>query len=87
MATKVSAEKRNRQNKKLNTRNRQTRATVRTAIKEVTTSVVAKDSLKAKSNLTKTTSLIAKAGNKGLLHKKNVARKISRLTKKVNALG
>lgn len=86
MATHASAEKRNRQNKRTNARNRNARAAVRTAIKEVITSVTAKDSPKAKENLKKTTSIIAKAGNKGLLHKKNVARKVSRLTRKVNSM-
>ena len=86
MATHVSAEKRNRQNKRINTRNRKTRSEMRTAIKEVVASVAAKDSPKAKESLKKTTSLIAKAANKGLLHKKNVARKVSRLTRRVNAI-
>jgi len=86
MATHASAEKRNRQNKRINARNRKTRATMRSAIKEVVASVAAKDAPKAKENLKKTTSLIAKAGNKGLLHKKNVARKVSRLARRVNSM-
>ena len=86
MATHVSAEKRNRQNKRINARNRKTRAAMRSAIKDVVSSVEAKDSSKAKESLKKTTSIIAKAANKGLLHKKNVARKVSRLTRRVNSM-
>ena len=86
MATHASAEKRNRQNKKINERNRKARGAMRTAIKEVVASVAAKDSPKAKEGLKKTTSLIAKAANKGLLHKKSVARKVSRLTRRVNSI-
>ncbi len=86
MAIHSSAIKRNKQNKKLNAANRQKRSTMRTAIKDVKASTVAKDAPKATAGLKKATSIIAKAGNKGLLHKNNVARKISRLTKSVNAI-
>ena len=84
MANKSSAEKRNRQNKKTNERNRQARSALRGKIKEVVTAASAKDK-KASENLKSTVSAIAKAASKKLVHKKNAARKISRLTKKVNA--
>ena len=85
MATHASAEKRNKQNIKRNARNKQARSTLRSAVKEVTVAVSKKDAAAVQSTLKVATSLLAKAANKKLVHKKTAARKISRLTKQANA--
>ena len=85
MATHASAEKRDKQNKKRNARNKQARSTLRSAVKEVGTAISKKDSAVLQTSLKTATSLLAKAANKKLVHKKTAARKISRLTKKANA--
>jgi small subunit ribosomal protein S20 len=48
--------------------------------------VEGKDQAGAVNSLGKAIPEIAKAAAKGILHKRNASRKISRLTKKVNAL-
>jgi small subunit ribosomal protein S20 len=86
LATHKSAEKRNRQNKKLRTRNVAAKSAIKTKVRTVIESVDSKNkeiSLKA---LKSVIPALAKAAGKGLIHKKNASRKISRLTKKVNAL-
>jgi small subunit ribosomal protein S20 len=86
LATHKSAEKRNRQNKKHRTRNVAAKSAIKTKVKTVIESVNTNNkeiSLKA---LKAVIPALDKAAGKGLIHKKNASRKISRLTKKVNAL-
>ena len=87
MANHKSAEKRARQNDKRRMRNASARSRVKTAVKATLASVEGKDVEKSREVLLDTTKTIAKASAKGIFHKKTAARKISRLTKKVNALG
>ena len=58
-------------------RNKAIKSGVKTAIKKVEAAVAA---------LKDATSAIASAGSKGIFHKNNAARKVSRLTKLVNGL-
>ncbi len=63
-------------------RNKSARTALRTTLKKANTSIASNepsgDAVKAASVA------LAKAGGKGLIHKKNAARKISRLTKRAN---
>lgn len=86
MATHKSAIKRIRQNKKRRTRNRHFRTNMRTCIKNVRLAIEGKDSEKAAAVLKETIPVIDKAAGKGLIHKRNASRKISRLTRLVNSL-
>lgn len=86
MATHKSAEKRNRQNKKRNLRNSAMKSRIKTGAKKVLASIAAKDKTAAETTLKQAISLIDKAASKGTLHRNTAARKISRLTKRVNAL-
>lgn len=86
MATHKSAEKRSRQNETRRVRNSNVKSAVKTKIKSVVTAVDAKDKEKSKAALAATIPAIAKGSAKGALHKKTASRKISRLTKSVNAL-
>jgi len=86
LATHKSAEKRSRQTEKRQERNTAIKSRVRTNIKSVLSAVEGKDQAGAAQSLGKAIPEIAKAAAKGILHKRNASRKISRLTRKVNAL-
>lgn len=86
MASHKSAIKRMKQNEKRRERNTAARSNVKTAIKKVIGAVGAKDKEEAGKMLTAAIPQIAKASAKGILHKRSAARKISRLTRKVNAV-
>ena len=86
MATHLSAIKRARQNEKRRLRNLQIRSTVKSSVKKVRAAVENKDVEGAKTALSKTIPLIQKARSKGVFHKNASARKVSRLTREVNAL-
>ncbi len=86
MATHKSAEKRDRQNKKHRQRNIAAKSALKTTIKSVVTSIDGKNKEKSVSALKVAIPALSKAASKGIIHKKNASRKISRLTKKVNAL-
>ncbi len=76
-----------RQSEERRKRNVSIRTHVKTRVKAVLKAVEEKDLEKSGEALVKANSVIAKASSKGILHKNNAARKISRLTRKVNALG
>ena len=63
-------------------RNKAIRSEVKTSIKKVEAAVAAND----KAALTVAISTIESASSKGIYHKNNSARKVSRLTKLVNGL-
>ena len=86
MANHKSAEKRNRQNKIRNARNTHIRSTMRTYVKKVRLAVAEGDSEVAQAMLEKAVPCIDKAATKGVIHKATASRKISRLTKLVDAL-
>ncbi|MBI5206534.1 MAG: 30S ribosomal protein S20 [Candidatus Firestonebacteria bacterium] len=83
MPTHKSAEKRMRADKKRNLVNSSTKSTLKTLRINVLKSKTKDDAIM---NLKKAISSIDKAACKGIIHKNSAARKVSRLTKKVNAL-
>ena len=87
MATHKSAEKRMRQNEKRRLRNASVKTHVKTRIKGVLSALEEKDQEKSRTALLSAVKVIDAAASKGVLHKNNAARKISRLTKKVNLIG
>ena len=84
MANIKSAKKRILVAKTRNERNKSVMSAVQTAIKKVEAAVAAND--KAAAALLSATSIIDKAAKKGVYHKNNAARKVSRLSKAVNTL-
>jgi small subunit ribosomal protein S20 len=86
LATHLSAIKRARQAEKRRLRNLHIKTTVKSTIKTVTVAVEKKDAEGAQKALLKAIPLIQKAQSKGVFHKNTSARKISRLTREVNAL-
>ena len=65
-------------------RNKAIKSGVKTAIKKVEAAVTAKDKEAAAAALVNATTVIDKATTKGVYHKNNAARKVSRLAKLVN---
>lgn len=86
MAIHLSAIKRTRQNEKRRVRNLQIKSTVKSSVKKVRTAIAKKDVEGARKALLKAIPLIQKAYSKNVFHKNTSARKISRLTREVNAL-
>ena len=87
MAHHKSALKRIKQNAKKADRNKHVRSTLRTFIKRVREAVAAKDNALAKESLTAAIPVIDSAASKGVIHRSNASRNISRLTRLVNTLG
>ena len=86
MANIKSAKKRVLVNQKKADRNKSIKSAVKTSIKKVEAAVVAKDKEAAVAALANAISTIDKAATKGVYHKNNAARKVSRLYKAVNTL-
>ncbi len=81
-----SSKKRAVQSEKRRVRNSARKSDVKTAVKKVIDAVESKDASSAKDLLRIAQAKLARAGGKGLLHKNAVARKMSRLAKKVKAI-
>ena len=81
-----SAKKRILVNQTKADRNKAIRSAVKTSMKKVDAAVAANDKEAAKAALTVAISTIESAASKGVYHKNNSARKVSRLTKLVNAM-
>ena len=86
MANHQSAVKRMLQGEKRRVRNKHVKSTIKTYVKKYLNSVEEKNSDAAKENLRLAESYIKKAAGKGVIHKRNASRKISRLTRKYNVL-
>ncbi|MBQ7606719.1 MAG: 30S ribosomal protein S20 [Desulfovibrionaceae bacterium] len=85
MANHKSALKRHRQSLIHQARNRSNRTRVKNAVKAVNVALQAKDLDSARESLVKATSILSKAAQKGAIHWKKAARKVSRLSRAVNA--
>ncbi len=86
MANIKSAKKRILVTEKRAARNKSIRSKVKTSIKKVDAAIVAGDKEAAATALRNATVEIEKACTKGVYHKNNAARKVSRLAQAVNKL-
>ena len=92
MANHKSAEKRARQTIKKNERNTAYMSSVKTTLKKFYSALGeakksgAKDSEELKSTFINSQSMLQKAATKGIIHKNNAARKVSRLAHSVASL-
>lgn len=86
MANIKSAKKRILVNRTKAERNKSIRSKVRTSIKKVDAAIQAKDKALAEEALKNAVVEMTKATSKGVYHKNTTSRKISRLSKAVNAL-
>jgi small subunit ribosomal protein S20 len=86
LAHHKSAIKRIKQNAKKNARNKHVSTTLKTYIKRVREAVEAKDKEAATKALKAAIPVIDATATKGVIHKSNASRNVSRLTKLVNTL-
>jgi len=86
MANHKSAIKRDRQSKVRRLRNRMYKSRMKTVIRRVEEALVAGAEDQAKEALALAVPVIQKTAAKGTIHKKNAARKVSRLTRRVNKM-
>lgn len=84
MANIKSAKKRILVNRTKAERNKSIRSSVKTSMKKVLAAVEAGDKAVAAETLKAATKTIEMAASKGIYHKNNAARKVSRLSKAVN---
>ena len=85
MANHKSALKRARQNDIRRLRNKAIRTRVKNVVKDVRQTLADQSGIDAAVELNTAKSTIDKAAKKGVIHRNTAARKISRLTKQVNA--
>ncbi|HXW60701.1 MAG TPA: 30S ribosomal protein S20 [Myxococcota bacterium] len=85
MANHPSAEKRHLQSLKRNARNRAARAALATQVKKARLEIAEKKTVAKGGEVHKAVKLLAKSARKGLLHKKAMSRRISRMMKQANA--
>ena len=86
MANHKSALKRNRQSQQRRLRNRMNRTQVKNVVKKIDEAIAAESAESAQQALQLAIPVIDRAAVKGAIHKKNASRKVSRLSRKVNAL-
>ena len=84
MANIKSAKKRILVNRTRADRNKAIRSGVKTAIKKVFAAIESGDKAAASTELNSAIKVIEMAASKGVYHKNNAARKVSRITKAVN---
>ena len=87
MAQHKSAKKRIRRNARRAVINKSRLSAIRTAVKGVEVAIASGDKAAAQAALKKAMPELARGGSKGVLHKRTVSRKLSRLSKRVKAVG
>jgi small subunit ribosomal protein S20 len=85
VANTRSAEKANRQSQKHRVRNTHIMSTVRTSVRKFREAAGGTDAGKTKEDLAAAIKQISKAASKGVIHKAQASRRISRLSKAANA--
>ena len=87
MANHLSAKKRSRQNVKHRERNRSYRAFMRSRIKQLRALIAEGKMEEARQYLPQVIGAIEKTGSRGVIHRKQAARRVSRIAKAVNKQG
>ncbi|MCJ7569719.1 MAG: 30S ribosomal protein S20 [Anaerolineales bacterium] len=86
MANTASAKKRVRQNEKRRMRNRVWLTRARSTVKQARITIDSEDSAASVAAVNKAISELDRAASKGVIHKRNAARRKSRLLKKLSTL-
>ncbi|MGB1464350.1 MAG: 30S ribosomal protein S20 [Parvibaculales bacterium] len=86
MANLSSSKKMVRKIERRTARNRDQKSKMRSFIRRVDEAIASGDKAAAETALRDAQPLIARAGRKGLMHKKTASRKVSRLAKRVGAI-
>lgn len=87
MPNHKSAEKRAKQNVKRKERNMAVRSAARTVVKKTREAIASSKKDDAVAALKETSKTLLSSVSKGVLHKNNAARRISRLARQINKLG
>lgn len=87
MAQHKSAKKRIRRNARRAVINRSRLSSIRTAVKALETALASGDKAAAQAAFKKAMPALARGSSKGVLHKRTVSRKLSRMSKRVKKLG
>jgi small subunit ribosomal protein S20 len=86
LANHPSALKRAKQNKVRRLRNTSMKSKIKTGVKQFLQTLESSSPESTQPALIQAVSLIDRAGSKGILHRRTVSRKISRLSKKLNKI-
>ena len=86
MANHKSAIKRARQSEEQRVRNRSRKTRMKNVVRKLEEAISSKSRESASEELKQAVSVIEKTAAKGVIHKNTASRKISRLTRRVNAL-
>jgi small subunit ribosomal protein S20 len=86
LANHKSAIKRARQNEEQRVRNRSRKTRMKNVVRKLEDAIKAKTQETASVELKLAVSIIQKTASKGVIHKNTAARRVSRLTRRVNAL-
>jgi small subunit ribosomal protein S20 len=86
MANTKSAKKAARQALRRTVVNKSRRSEMRTYVRKVEEAIAAKDANAAAEALSKAEPILSRAAQKGIIHKNAASRKVSRLTKRVQAI-
>jgi small subunit ribosomal protein S20 len=86
MAQHKSAKKRIRRNARRAVINHSRLSAIRTAVKSIEVALAAGDKAAAQAAFKKAMPAMARGASKGVMHKRTVARKLSRLSKRVKAV-
>ena len=86
MANLSSSKKMVRKIERRTARNRDQKSKMRSFMRRVDEAIASGDKAAAETALRDAQPLIARAGRKGLMHKKTASRKVSRLAKRVSAI-
>lgn len=86
MANHKSALKRARQNEVRRVRNKGYKTKVKKAIKEVRANIESNSGDQARESFVKAVSIIQKTASKGIIHRNQASRKISRLARQINQI-
>jgi len=86
LANHRSAVKRHKQSLRANLRNKAVKTRIKKAVTNVNSAIDANDAERATTALQDVTSILDRAAQKKVIHKRKAARKISRLNKAFNAM-
>ena len=86
MANTKSAKKAARQAVRRTEINKARRSSMRSSVRKVEEAITAGDKVAAAAALKAAEPMLARTAQKGVIHKRNASRKVSRLTARINAL-
>ncbi len=86
MANIKQSLKRHRQSLKARARNKPVKTRVKNTLKEVRQAIAAKDKEQAREALRKANSVLDRAASKNVIHRREAERKVSRLSRKIQAM-